>query len=145
MCNSFGYGTSYLLKNKSEDWESEGMAAAKRHTVNKKRLMKFFGENVLMLRSIIEKCKERNIHVILLTTPSWHTYYEHLDPRQSAIKENTCEALAAEYENITYLNLLIDKRFIADDFFDSDHLSEKGAEKLTKIMDALVTHDENIK
>ena len=36
--------------------------------------------------------------------------------------------------NLIYLDYLKDPRFIANDFFDSNHLSDIGAEKFTKIL-----------
>jgi len=42
--------------------------------------------------------------------------------------------LRMNHKNMVYLNFLKDSTFVSDDFYDQDHLSEVGAEKLTKIL-----------
>ena len=37
--------------------------------------------------------------------------------------------------NLPYFDYLKDTRFVADDFYDSDHLSDVGAIKFTKFLD----------
>jgi hypothetical protein len=142
--NELGYGLTCSLDKKPKDWEATGIITAKRHTLKEDSLMTFFCENKKMIDLIIAKCQKRNIQVILLTTPTWHTYYENLDPEQLEIKEKTCNELVHSFDNVTYLNLLYDKRFVADDFYDTDHLSEKGAEKLTRLLDTYIIHEKEI-
>ena len=84
--------------------------------------------------------------MIVLTTPSYHTYWENLDQEQLDLFVEYCEYLEKQYDNVYYLNMLADERFQPDDFFDADHLNEYGAEKLSRILndycDSLVFKNE---
>ncbi len=53
----------------------------------------------------------------------------------------TCEEMAQKYNNVQYLNLFKDDRFVEDDFFDADHLETEGAAKLTKILNEYISVD----
>ena len=46
-----------------------------------------------------------------------------------------------QYENAVYYNLLTDSAFVANDYYDADHLNEIGAKKLTKLLDVVVTKE----
>ncbi len=135
-CNTLGFGTNYLLEKRSVNWEATGKVAALRHSVqiNSPKLQAIYNENLGYLNSIVTKCQEKNIKVILLTTPTWHTYYENLNQKQLEIMINTCNGITNKYNHVTYLNLLQDPSFIESDFYDADHLSEAGAQKLTNYL-----------
>ena len=75
---------------------------------------------------------EKDIELILITTPTWHTYYERLDTAQLKKSYTIIHTLQSSHPRLRHLDFLKDKRFEADDFYDADHLSELGAAKLTK-------------
>lgn len=131
-CNDFGWGTNYKLEKRSEDWEESGAVAAKRHTGDLTD-MGIFEKNRKLIEEIILTCKQKNIQVILLTTPTYKTYRENLNSEQLVLTTETCFLWEKQY-NVHYLNLIADDRFVPDDFFDADHLNEFGAEKLTLIL-----------
>lgn len=135
-CDSLGRGTDYLLANRYEYWENSGMTAAKRHT--KDIDTDIINNNKAYVEHIINKCVKRNISVLLLTTPAYITYRSNLDEKQLLMTESYCDSLVSHYDNVIYLNLLDDERFNEHDFYDSDHLNEYGAEKLTKILSGTI-------
>jgi hypothetical protein len=47
--------------------------------------------------------------------------------------QNEIKYLSQKYD-LEYYNYLRDKRFTAEDFFNSNHLSTKGAEKFSRIL-----------
>lgn len=131
-CDTLGYGTNYKMEYRNKDWSSKGEIAHRRHTYS---TTKFVDENIKYLQQIIDDCKKRDTKVILLTTPTYHTYYELLDLVQLEEMESICNNLDEQYENVVYLNWLKHKDFTDEDFYDADHLNEYGAEKLTKLLD----------
>ena len=131
-CDNLGYGLSYSSKNKLIDWQNTGIVHAKRHS--RKINSMIAQENKDYIEAIISKCKSKNIKVILLTTPTWHTYRENLNQNQLKVMNDFCKLISLKYHNVVYLNLFDDKRFYSKDFFDADHLCDIGAEKLTKIL-----------
>ena len=87
-----------------------------------------------MIEEIVDNCAEKNVQVVLLTTPTYYTYRENLNRNQLKIMEECCDYFIMRYDNVCYLNLLADDRFYDDDFYDADHLNEFGAAKLTLIL-----------
>ncbi len=130
-CNSLGWGTSYHIDNKRTEWEgSISEAAIKRHTNSH---TEYLSVNISCLENMIVLCKENNIRPIIITAPTWHSYYDNLDKTQYDEMQNTIKNIQSKY-NIEYYNFIKDSRFEADDFYDGDHLSNIGAEKFTKIL-----------
>lgn len=134
-CDSLGYGTSYKMENRNKDWHYTGVIASARHTYSSQ---KYVNENIQHIQGIIDDCGKRNIKVILLTTPTYHTYVELLDSAQLMEMEDVCNQFAEQYEHVVYLNWLKHESFTEDDFYDADHLNEYGAEKLTRMLDEYI-------
>lgn len=132
-CNEFGRDTTHKLENRSNDWKESGAVAAKRHT-NVKIDMNIVEKNKRLVEEMVDKCVEKKTQVIVLTTPTFHTYRENLNQNQLKIMEECCDYFVKRYDNVCYLNLLADERFCENDFFDADHLNEFGAAKLTRIL-----------
>lgn len=132
-CNELGFGINFKLENRSEDWKESGATAAKRHTVAKidSTIME---KNIRLVGEMVDKCVEKKAQVIILTTPTFHTYRENLNQKQLELMEECCGYFVKHYDNVCYLNLMADERFCEDDFYDADHLNEFGAAKLTKIL-----------
>ena len=132
-CNELGFGTTYKLEDRSENWKESGATAAKRHT-RAKIDSTIMEKNITLVGEMVDKCVEKKTQVIILTTPTFHTYRENLNQKQLELMEECCGYFVKHYDNVCYLNLLADERFCEDDFYDADHLNEFGAAKLTKIL-----------
>ena len=135
--DEWGWGNEYLLsKKKYNIWNdgTEAETAVKRHTPKDwNRALKRAEINTKRLRDIANTCKEKQITLILITTPCWHSYVELLDKRQLNKTYELIKQIQKDYD-VVYFDYLKDKRFEANDFFDSNHLSEIGAEKFTIIL-----------
>lgn len=90
-------------------------------------------ENVKDLSQMIEELQARNIQVILITTPCFHTYYDNVNPQNYAFMQETLRKISSTY-NVKYFNYFKDPRFNESDFMDSNHLSTVGAEKFTTVI-----------
>lgn len=133
-CDSLGRGTKYFLETRAEDWESTGPVAMKRHTY-KDYKQEDINKNITYIKDIIQTCEAKNIRVVLLTTPTYRSYYELLDEEQLDQMIECCTTLANEHSNTIYLNWLKHPDFDEQDFWDADHLNEFGAIKLTRLLD----------
>ena len=138
-CDYLGFDLGYSKNRRSEEWYMNGPQRAKSHTKDIEKLNDIIQENREYLEAIIKKCEEKNISVLLLTTPTCSTYYECVDSAQYSLMTETCEEMALKYNNVQYLNLFKDSRFVEEDFFDADHLETDGAAKLTKILDEYIS------
>lgn len=134
-CDTLGFCTNYNKEHRAQDWQSTGLTACTRHSKGKKENIE---TNLQYLEWIIQDCQKRNIKVILLTTPTFHTYYDVLNQEQVTEREEICNKLVKKYSNVTFLDWLKHEQFNEDDFFDADHLNEYGAEKLTKMLDEYI-------
>jgi hypothetical protein len=135
-CNELGFGLNFLHENKIKEWENNGKKEVLRQTLFSHLAFyeQSYNENLNYLRQIIEKSKKHNVKVILLINPTWHTYYEELNNNILNLIFTSCQKLSEQNKNVYYINLLYDKRFSDNDFFDVNHLDEFGAKKLTKIL-----------
>ena len=132
-CDSLGWGNIYSLKNKDmEVWHkgTDGIAAARRHTVDN---WDYVSKNYRLMQELATFCRHHHIQLVLITTPTYHDYYDNVNSRQLAKMLQLTQEFQQEY-HIPYFNYLKDSRFQEDDFFDSNHLSDVGADKFTKIL-----------
>ena len=132
--DEYGWGNTYKLSNKDKviwDDGTEAEAAVKRHTANN---WDYVDVKYSRMKEIAKFCESHNIQLILITTPCWHSYYDNLNKEQLSKMYETIHRFQKEF-NVPYFNYLKDPRFKADDFFDSNHLSDVGAIKFTKILD----------
>ena len=129
MCDSLGFGLGYNVENRSPSWERDAHIAVERHTADS---WDAYEENVTQLRNILSYCRDNSLKAVLVTLPTWHLYHDSLDNRQLQKMYETIKALRQEFD-VDYYDFLCDKRFVMDDFYDCDHLSNVGAEKFTII------------
>ncbi len=135
-CTESGWGVGYNSKN-AQDLIESGKTAAQRHTIKDLHSAKYqeiVNDNIQTLKTIIQWCKERRVRILLLTTPAFETYLKHLNAKQYNTTIKTTRDICADYSNCKYLNLIDDTRFVSTDFFDADHLSDRGAQKLSKLI-----------
>ncbi len=131
-CNELGFGLNYSFGKRKTDWENTGFSDAKHQKSNISK--ELYNQNLGCLNRIIEECNNRDISVILIAIPAWHTFVKNIDTRLLESTDAIYIHLAELNRNVRYINLLNDKRFVADDFYDADHLDEIGAKKLTLIL-----------
>ena len=138
-CDSLGLDLSYSKEHRAENWHMDGPQRVKYHTKDIVKFHPVIQDNISYMESIIKKCEEKQVNVLVITTPVCSTYFECVDTAQYALMIETCDSLACQYNHVQYLNLFMDSRFVEDDFHDSDHLATEGAEKLTIILDEYIS------
>ena len=139
-CNELGWGKDYNSQY-AMDLAESGKTSAIRNTskdLYSDQQQTILKENKRILKDIIEWSRQRKITLILLTTPVFETYSRDLDKTQLYITIETATNLDLENDNCIYLNWLNDTSFYGEDFYDADHLSEIGAEKLSHSIDDVI-------
>lgn len=134
-CDSLGWGCVREFGDQKPDCTSLVEEIVKRHS---KSIGHSMETNIRRLTDIIQTCAQRDIKVLLLTTPTHESYYTLLDEEHLSLTVNACENLANRFSNTTYLNLLKDSTFVDSDFYDPDHLNDCGAAKLTKMLNEVI-------
>lgn len=131
-CDSLGWGTDYRLPLRTADLDDD-RANAEAATRHKGRSRAYVDYNLAQLRAIAALCRQRRLQLVLVTTPGWRGYVRHLDAGQLAEMREAARQMVRDYGAV-YLDYLQDARFGKDDFFDSDHLSDVGADRFTRIL-----------
>ncbi len=132
--DEYGWGNVYVLSQKdSVSWNdgSEAATAVARHDAD--NWGNYADDNCAMLRDMALYCKQRDVRFILVTTPCWHSYTSALDKEQLKQMYQLICSLKKDF-GVEYFDYLDDGRFVEEDFFDSNHLSDVGAAKFTRIL-----------
>lgn len=125
-------GGSADVRDETKYFEvTNGQLAVKRHDSAAKA--KYIPQNSRYLDELFAALKERDVRAVIITPPCFHTYYDNLNAARYARMQNEIEALCRKF-GLEYDNYLRDERFAAEDFFDSDHLNTRGAEKFSRIL-----------
>lgn len=82
-------------------------------------------------KKIAELCQMKNARFILVTAPYYASAREIMSGQDLKSLQNFVDALQKEHDNVYYINLMDDPRFIEEDFFDCQHMTTTGAKKLT--------------
>lgn len=138
-CDSLGSSLT-MLTDRRPDWEGRsGEFMARRHS---EFTPENAAENRATLDRLLAECAERGIRVLLVTTPTWHTYYDHLSPEVVARTRQLGQQMQAAHPNVTYIDLLKDKRFTERDFMDDSHLNyDVGGRKLALLLHEYIAAD----
>ncbi len=135
LTTTSGWGTNYNSIN-AQDLIQTGSSAAKRHTKDdlySDQCQEIFSENVGILNAIIRWANENDVTVLLFTPPAFESYRKRLNSEQLTTTIETTTEICSQYDNCIYRNFLDDPSFVPEDFYDADHMSEIGAEKLSKL------------
>jgi len=131
VCSDLGYGTDYLLKSKNlKSWDN-GEERVKECIYKD---WKYLSQNKQHLIHMANLCEKAGVQLVLFTTPARPSYYNNLYQKQMDCMYQVIQAIMCDHKNVVYKNFLKDSSFVADDFYDQDHLTEIGAEKLTRIL-----------
>lgn len=130
ISDSLGFGLGYTLDNRAPNWKETGELRAKNHTADHPGRR---NEVLEIQEELIDYARYNGLDIFFITTPTYESYYNNLNPDQEQEMRDAIRELKVKY-NIEYLDFLRDERFIDEDFYDPDHLSAIGASKLSKIM-----------
>lgn len=131
-CSELGYGAS--PPQATGDLATTGAEAASRHTTSDRSLVT---ENLQELDAMIQWAKDRDMNVLLCTTPVHQAYRRHMEPVQwgitrAALLERT------KQPHVRYVDLSDDTRFVDHHFRDADHLAQDGASLVGSVLDSVM-------
>jgi len=128
-CDSLGRRSSHNLKNRRDDWYHDDYIVG--HTSIKSEEGKFYIKEIDYLNKIVEYYAKKNVKVILVSTPVSKYYRKDMSLEQRDFFISQAEKIS-DLNNVYYLNYYNDNEFTDLDYYDSCHLNEVGAEKLTQ-------------
>ena len=88
--------------------------------------------NLEILDVLLDDLHQRNIQVVLVTTPVHQSYSAHFDPERESRFRKAIAHLQSRH-GARYFDFTYDPRFDVRDFYNSDHLNLNGATKLSRL------------
>lgn len=133
-CNALGFGTAYTA-SKSLELNENGKLAAKRHTASN---FKPSARLVEAFRQFIELTSKKGVKLLFVTCPAYSSYVAHLQPKQ--LHEMHCFIAKIQRNNphVLYVDYLQHPAFNSSDFFDGDHLNDRGAKKFSMVLNSVL-------
>lgn len=140
-CDSLGFGLGYDLKHRASHWKERSGERAAKHT---RTTPGRFREVLAVQRELLRLAREHDIEVVFVTTPGWKDYVSAFDCAQYAEMRQGVRQLLRESTSIgvkvSYYDFLTDHRFTDPDFYDPDHLTDRGASRLTRLLADTLRH-----
>lgn len=129
-CDSLGYVMSNLIRK--DNWENIHlpMIVDTSLDANKEKQEHIFKHYC----TLAELAKNQGAKLVLLFAPLYKTYNNSTNPIVKKEMNTFVANLKQKYPNIEYYDYSTDERFVDEDFYDSSHLSDIGANKFSKIV-----------
>ena len=138
-CNIYGYGNDKEAVSEKEKL-AQGIRISKLH--NEGYNPKLYDVIIPKVEATITACSRKHVKVMLVMLPCYHTYSSRINSHMLSECDSIAQRIAERYDNVSYMNLFTDSRFTAEDFRNSNHLSNEGARKLTKMIDLIINDNE---
>lgn len=136
QCNKLGFGSGFHSSH-GMDLEKTGKLAAKRHTWVKGKVNSF-DKNTQLIHQFEAFAVKHKVQLIFVASPVYVTYSKPLNKSQLQRTHGFFKLQAIKNKLVHYYNFMNNTRFKAEDFYDGDHLNEKGAAKFSGIVDSLI-------
>ncbi len=126
-------------EDKSKKWlelnENEKKTAGRNrailHNKSKKRLLSL-AENKNLFNEFVSFCRNHNVNLLIVVTPASKYYRDALwTGFKNIFYDLLNEVILGGGENVRLIDLYEDSEYMDEDFIDTDHLSDSGAEKMT--------------
>lgn len=117
---------------------SQRVELARRRTEKHNKHFKYvdtFNENCEIIKRYAKMCNDKQIRFVIAIMPFTEEYLSMIDDKYQKQLMEVLEELPYEVE---YIDLNETKCFVTDDFIDSDHVNDKGADKVTAIIEQLL-------
>ena len=134
-CDSLGF-FALKLANRGVGWEKRVLPDSVDHTkgIDPDEYATMFSQ----FETIARLAREGHVRLILVSSPMYKTYQELMEPALLRDKDAFVKRLQERFPEVEYYDFAFDDRFVADDFFDSSHLTEQGAAKFSAIMGTII-------
>lgn len=130
-CDSLGYVKQSLSK-RNANWKDRSLPKIIDTTIDANREK----QKLLFSRycTLAKLANGQGAKLVLLVTPMYKTYNNSTNPVVNKEMESFVTSLKQKYPNVEFYDYSTDKRFVDEDFYDSSHLTDIGANKFSKIV-----------
>ncbi len=129
------------LMSKIKQLDGKGMVQDSKEKLNKHSMRvipEIYRENREAIDGFIKLSEKLNIKMVLITSPACRYYSKGVNKKQLKDIQTLGYKLSKTFPHVYYKNYFGDKQFKDEDFYDADHLNERGARKLTMKVDSLL-------
>lgn len=139
-CDSMGRENTRYLKDRKEALGANNHNFLKGYTAADSK--HYFIRGSEHLTNNLKMLTDRGIDVVLVSPPH---FWGDFKPNQKQLDflHNYIGELQRKYR-IRYIDMQFDKEFVDRDYYNETHLSQYGAEKFTKKIDAILNSDKHI-
>lgn len=131
QCTPSGY-ERLKLSDKPSKWKIEKLPSQINYDSPNAPLA--LREGLNDLKCIAEVCRKASVRLVVITMPCYQSFIEQTTERGMKEMQECVDSMRSVYPEMEYYNFIDDKRFTEDDFYNSSHLLEEGAEKFSKIL-----------
>ena len=136
-CDSLGFGLQSNSKYSNQDENAAKMEIIKSLQRHKAPDFTYEDYNYAYLEKTAILCSQNNIRLILVAMPCKKAYTDNLDKTQNDEYHRLTQKLVSQY-SLEFHDFTSNPQFSDSDFFDSNHLNEIGAAKLSTILNSLL-------
>lgn len=90
--------------------------------------------------TVAQLAQQKGVRMILVTPPVYETYKTFINPIVRQDMHDFTRKLHDEFPCVEYYDLLYEEGYDADDFNDSSHLSDHGADKFSRLLSQIIKH-----
>lgn len=94
-----------------------------------------FEGNIRQLCALAQACNACHVELVFVATPVTAAYLRHIPQGQKRLLAQTYDCFRRRYA-VRIADYSADTRFADSDFYDADHLSDRGAARLTHLLTA---------
>lgn len=134
-CDSLGF-VKLDIKDRKPNWEYRALPSLLDASLPIDQ--ESYKETFSIYETIARATHRNGIRLLLVSTPVYKTYQESVHPVMLSDMKEFVGKLQEKYPNVEYYNFLYDNRFQSEDFNDSSHLTDIGAEKFSRILATVI-------
>ena len=131
QCDSLGF-EKLEVKSKTPTWKEDKLPLIVDYNVT--NASKALNEGLNDFKQIAQICKDAGVRLVVVTLPCHQSFLEQTTLRGMKEMYACVDTMRDVYPEIEYYNYISDNRFEDDDFYNSSHLTDIGAEKFSKIL-----------
>ncbi|MCR5469336.1 hypothetical protein SAMN05216354_2108 [Xylanibacter ruminicola] len=134
-CDSLGY-VKLDIKDRNSGWETKARPALLSPDLEIDK--EAYQEMWQVYDDIAQVTQKKGVRFLLVTTPVYETYKDRITETMYRDMMEFIEKLQKKYPHIEFYNFIYAEGFVADDFNDSSHLTDTGAEKFSQMLSEVI-------
>lgn len=139
--NDRGHGLHYSFNNRATEWDNGEYEASRHNSLISEALEgNQVDQNKRYVEDIIRKSMDKNVKVLLVNAPLYQSYRKNQNKEFVNQHRDFCNYFAEEYDNVLFYDFSDDSRFTEDDFYDANHLNDRGTKKFTMMVDSILAN-----